>query len=306
MNRTLSALLIGLFWVGLFWLGVSNTFADVVHYKSGRKVEGKILEEYPDRIKIRAKMGGMEADLWIKMKEIKRIERGELKGDEFERRFKELAPDDLPGHQALFEWAKKKGLRKAMTRIKSGLPEVERLHKKKVNPRSWCRTCDAFGERKCPECTGTGKVGDECGRCEGKGKIKCRMCGHLNTPGAHRCKKCAGKGKYERFDPAKGKKKLTSCPKCRGKGTHPCPTCEGTVFQKCTTCKGEGGVHRTCPRCDGKPTEVCPGCTGKGIQPEPLTEEEYAKEQAALKKAAVEAEAEAKKKAAAKPKKKAG
>ncbi len=253
-------------------------WGDVILCKDGRRIEGVILEEKPDRIRVRVPLGKGEVTTWIPTADIESIERGALRADEFTARLEKLAPHDLAGHRALLEWAEKQGLADAVAALEKLLPTVERLHRIATHPKTWCRGCEASGKRSCPECKGKGTKSDPCERCRGEKTIRCRDCGHRKEPGVLHCSKCAGSGEVEHFDPAKGKKSMERCPTCRGKGTQVCPTCNGEKQRPCPACKGSGGTEKTCPRCSGVPEEVCGTCAGSGLQPTPVTDADLERE----------------------------
>lgn len=270
----------------------SGVAGDVIYRRDGRKVVGKITQEEESRVQIEIRQGELSARIWIPRKEIFRIDKGLTPDEEFQDRLGKLDPLDLEGHAALLEWAKQEKVRAGIELLERRIPKIQARRLKIDHPRTWCRHCDASGVEICGECEGEGKVLDPCDRCDGRGDEPCRTCANRET-GQLRCRRCGGEGKYERFDPRLGRKKLVECDDCRGSGVHDCPNCKGKQVVECPKCEGKKGLAITCKKCQGKPKKTCTVCSGTRVQPTPVTDEQLAAE----KKAAEEA---AKKEAAAK------
>ena len=291
------------------WFALSTLFlwavsipasADTILKKDGRELVGKIVTEEETRVEIEIQMGKMLAKIWVLRKEISSIERGNTPTEEFHKRLAALAPHDLVGHQALEAWAKNERLTDAERLVHSLIKRVELAALKHANPRTWCRTCGADGEATCVPCDGKGEHIDACKRCQGEGAIPCKVC-KGETGGKVRCRRCAGEGEYEKFDPARGRKVLEKCRDCGAKGELDCPLCHGKGHAECTECEGSKGEVSECEKCHGKPLHTCPTCEGKGIQPTPVTDEEFARERAAADHAAAAKGGDSKKDAEVKP-----
>lgn len=239
-------------------------WADILHLKDGRQLQGKILSETATEVKIEVQFGRSRAAMTIARKDIEKIERGALPDEEFRKRLEGLDPADLAGHQALIEWCKQKKLLDQAKLVQSRLPVIEIAARKKLNPEAWCRPCDALGKTVCSGCEGQGALSKPCQRCGGSGGLSCRTCA-LKEDGLLDCRRCGGAGTYERFDPTKGRKVKTRCGDCSGKGKIECPTCKGKRKAPCKDCKGKGGVPVPCEECAGKKKMTCKNCEGSGI-----------------------------------------
>ncbi|MCE9636305.1 MAG: DUF1570 domain-containing protein [Planctomycetes bacterium] len=79
--------------------------ADVVHLRGGRRLVGRV-EETPDSVRVSVDGG----TLTIPRSQVERIERGELPGDEFARRFASLGDDDVAAALDLAAFAEHAGL----------------------------------------------------------------------------------------------------------------------------------------------------------------------------------------------------
>ncbi len=261
MRRLVVLLLLSLLLPGFLW-------ADTIHLKDGRKLEGKILEETENEVKIEVQFGRSRAKMTVERKDIVRIELGALPDEEFRKRLEALDPADLEGHQALIEWCQEKKLLDQAKLVRARLSEVTLAAKKKANPKGWCRPCGANGKVECAACAGKGALEEPCQRCGGSGGLSCRTC-VLKEDGLLDCRRCGGAGSYERFDPTKGRKVKTRCGDCSGKGKIPCPTCNGKGKAPCKDCKGKGGAPVPCEGCQGKKKTNCKKCEGSGITVDP-------------------------------------
>lgn len=289
-RSTLSLLLM------LFLMSLSITaFADVITLKDGRRLEGKILESTEDRIRIEMVLGGASAEMWISRKDIASVEKGNTPQEEFAARLAALGKADLEAHRALIAWCREKGLSKEANLLSKRTGAVEIEARKVAHPARWCRLCAADGISDCASCQGKGEMGEVCSSCTGSGGAKCKTC--IGKEGSLlSCRRCAGNGKYEKFDPQKGRKVKVSCSDCRGKGKIICPTCNGKKQRACKTCSGKGQTFVPCGQCLGKKRLKCEGCSGSGLREKPLTPEELAKEALEKKDKPQEESAEAKEK----------
>ncbi|MEM7167391.1 MAG: hypothetical protein AAF581_18155 [Planctomycetota bacterium] len=263
----------------------STLSADTIWRRNGAKLVGKIVAEEEKRVQVEVQVGKGRTLVWINRSEIQRIERGLTPREEYEARLAKLQPHDLPGLEALIEWAQRKRLVSEVATLEKKKTDVVRLYRMHKHPRRWCRTCTSHGQVPCADCDGEGVLRDPCEACGESGEMRCKVCGHLDEGGVLRCRACAGAGKVERFNPAKGRKEKKRCDSCKGKGTHECPECGGKGHSRCSVCQGTKGVARDCPTCQKEPLRTCPTCTGSGLQPEPVTDAQWAREQEAKKEA---------------------
>lgn len=80
---------------------------DVVHYKGGRKAEGKIVAEDADAVTLETKFGRVR----IPRKEIEKVERGKTTVEQFRERFEALQrKPDVAGLAELARWCEERGL----------------------------------------------------------------------------------------------------------------------------------------------------------------------------------------------------
>lgn len=288
-TRAFAVLLLLLAWVVCLGTEVS---ADTIWRSNGTKLVGKIVQEEETRVQIEVKRGTLSYKIWVPRSEITLLQKGRTPLEELREREAQWKPEDLDGLRRLIDFAERKQLLGELERLKKLVPAAEQKQRKAKNPKRWCRSCNAVGEVVCEECVGTGQCLLPCERCEAGGTIQCTVCGHRDNPGKLRCRKCNGAGKYERFNPAKGRKEKTRCPDCKGKGTHECPQCDGKAQQKCPVCVGEKGTKEDCKVCNQAPVSTCNTCKGAGLQPTPVTDEQLAQERKAAAEAAKQKDAE--------------
>jgi len=84
--------------------------ADEVSLKSGEKIEGKIVEETDDYIRLEIEGKAGKGSRRINRSEIASIEKKKTPREEFTDRFLAISSDDAEGFYKLGVWAKKKGL----------------------------------------------------------------------------------------------------------------------------------------------------------------------------------------------------
>ena len=81
---------------------------DVIHLKTGGRIDGKIMEKTDQAVKIRTRAGVVSID----RNRIERIEYKALPVEDYHQELKKLADDDILGHYALGVWCKDNRLRK--------------------------------------------------------------------------------------------------------------------------------------------------------------------------------------------------
>ena len=80
---------------------------DVVHYKGGRKAEGKVVAEDADSVTLETKFGRIR----IPRKDIEKVERGKTTLEQFRERFEALQKKpDVAALAELARWCQEKGL----------------------------------------------------------------------------------------------------------------------------------------------------------------------------------------------------
>lgn len=91
----------------LILFAVAPVFADQVHLKNGRVLEGTIQEETKDSLVVKTTSG---ATATIPLANVKKIERGATAADDADTKLAALDPDDLMGHHELAQWCESKKL----------------------------------------------------------------------------------------------------------------------------------------------------------------------------------------------------
>jgi len=87
----------------------SGLRADIVHLKSGGRVEGRIVKQTPTQVHVRTKFGAV---LKLPRSQIERIERKRDVWDEYEKRRAKVKPTDAKGLFTLYEWCLENGLKR--------------------------------------------------------------------------------------------------------------------------------------------------------------------------------------------------
>jgi hypothetical protein len=195
--------------------------ADVVHLKSGSKVEGRITKSTPEAVTIETQT----AVLTYPRDVIDKIERGPSLLDVY--RGKVAAAKTVEDYQELLSWCEANRFDTA--EVKQKLRDAVATRRRAENPDSYCRECAAYGQVGCQKCRGGGS------------SLQDRGTGKASLP----CAKCGGQG-------------TETCTSCGGSGQAPCVRCNstGSVPAKCNVCNGTG-IDR-CPRCGGWGTFTCP------------------------------------------------
>jgi hypothetical protein len=99
--------------------------ADILHLKGGGKVEGDIISEDENVIRIKTRYGMQD----IPRNRVESITRSKSVRKEFEERRVALAADDAQGHFDLAVWAKKQSLRKEAQALYEKTIEIDPMHK---------------------------------------------------------------------------------------------------------------------------------------------------------------------------------
>lgn len=213
-------------WAGLLSLiAAVALWADVIHMKDGRNLQGEILSETDTEVKLKGKFGTLTLD----RAQIKSIERKEI--DETDLVLKELTRvlDDLskdkpfPALRNIRDWAKRFPKAKILgdpaaqkMALKSALSALRPTFDLKVESFDELREhLDKRVEHLCEACEAAGLV--TCAACKGKGGLICQTC---MGAGAQKCASCGGEGS-------------SPCATCKGATKIPCPTC--TVRQPMRT-----------------------------------------------------------------------
>lgn len=127
-----------------------------------------------------------------------------------------------------------------------------------------CGDCEGAGKVECQTCRGDKKV--VCPDCQGNGKVTCGGgvggvlsrgllgVGGCGGSGRIKCGNCRGSGKSD----AKG----TRCSKCAGHGDSQCTKCKGRGEVPCSTCGTRGEVP--CEPCGATGKIQCAPCGGMG------------------------------------------
>jgi tetratricopeptide (TPR) repeat protein len=104
-------------------LGASAVWADVVHLKDGRKLEGKVLEE-GDTVKVVTRMGTVS----FPKDQVVQIERVKTPADQYLEKVAAVDPKDAKAHWELAVWCKEKRLLKEMAEELNKVIEIEPDH----------------------------------------------------------------------------------------------------------------------------------------------------------------------------------
>jgi DnaJ-class molecular chaperone len=240
-----------------------TALADTIVLQDGTKVDGTIVEETKDYVKVKFRFG----ETTYSRKDIKEIIRSQSKEDIYKEKLGTMDKDSEQAHLELAKWCEENGMRDLAEKHRS---EARRVTVKKKLAEGYviCPDCNGDGQYACCGCEGKGSVKQMCKQCGGTGRIECPGCygkEKLICPG------CKGIGSIAVLVPRYGwEEKTDICPSCGGSG---CSRCNGTGvivrrvsvqvgwdtgIKKCDTCSGSGVVK--CTRCEGKGTLLCPMC----------------------------------------------
>ncbi len=96
-------------------------FADIVHTKDGRHLEGEIVEETEDYVKLKMKFG----TITIERDNIKEIEKGASKEEDFKKRFAEIDKSDVRALFKLADWCREQNLAKHREEVLNAILKVD-------------------------------------------------------------------------------------------------------------------------------------------------------------------------------------
>jgi hypothetical protein len=119
-----------------------GAFADILHLKDGRRIEGQVVEETTKVVRIKTRLGELE----FKPSEVESIERGKTKSQEFDERWaRAVTGDDF---FELGKWAEKKRLRKE---TRKAMKQAVRIDPKHAGANSWLGLVEYRGDWMTPE-----------------------------------------------------------------------------------------------------------------------------------------------------------
>ena len=152
--------------------------ADIIKLKSGETVEGEILEEGEDSIKVKIKVGSIKMVTTYKRSDIASIVRKvnpEVRAAEIVARISKTDPESY--RKAIGE-LKELGVPAVLKKVEKESAALEHKLWKERNKERLCPRCHGDKRVKCLECNGAGKVTKTilCEACKGLGKVTCRRC----------------------------------------------------------------------------------------------------------------------------------
>ena len=245
-------------------------YADTVELKKGAKIEGQIIEETDEFVKIELSSGGYMKVKKSKVNAITKLSAEEKQKiiEELQKK-KEVVKKNRQERLEFIRWCKKHSIPEGHKKAQALKRFSER--RKKEYPEEYCKVCDAIGKIVCKECHGIGKLITICKRCD-KGMVQCKRCGGT---GKETCYDCGGAGTL-----------ILKCRSCNGSGLVQCESCSGTGQVRCKTCNGHGTVveyedeayydqygallyrkkrvEKTCQSCKGRGGFDCKACKGQG------------------------------------------
>ncbi len=132
-----------------------------------------------------------------------------------------------------------------------------------------CGTCSGAGARTCTRCGGKGGAVVNCGQCQATGKLGCSACAGL---GATACRTCAGSGQVTQWRMQWDHQLrrfvnvpiTVGCGACGSQGSFTCKPCAGNGRLLCPKCGGDGAYAVACSKCSGRGGDRCAACAGKG------------------------------------------
>ncbi len=142
MDRTRTQLFCGLIAVLVLAAGAR---ADVIHLKSGGRVEGEIIEREDGRVRIRTAGRGIVTT--IDESEIEWIDQRPTARQVYERMAGTLDPDDADGHFALGTWCRRHSLRSEMQELFRQAIEIDPDHEQARAELGYVRTEEGWMTR---------------------------------------------------------------------------------------------------------------------------------------------------------------
>ena len=264
----------------LLFVSLPPARADIVQTKDGRFLEGQIVSETPEEVRIKVKLG----TITIKRDNVLKITHKEV--DQFDDILKELqaALDEYHKGKPFTAQTRLKALRErypkssfykdakkqeeafahlALEGLSIGGKPIASLEDLlfafELYTKNLCPDCEGAGQIKCATCKGKG--GAPCPECEGQGSKKCELC---HGAGKTECPQCRGK-MLVGYPP----KNCLRCPDSRGSpcGKIQCPQCVGRGAHPCSGGCKDGVLEGQCPDCLGKKLKKCSSCAGTGKRP---------------------------------------
>jgi|GEM_PF-3175032 len=236
--------------------------ADIVHFKDGGTMEGKVTKQTEEEVVIKTR----SATMTVPMSLIERIEKKKPLAEVYQEKL--AAAKTVEDFQALLRWCEENS--QDTKEVRAKLRDAVAARRRAQHPTTYCKACQAYGDVTCENCRGTGVVAKPCDACEGKGNTVCDLCG---GSGRVACTRCDSSGKL-----------TVRCPACKGTGIGKCSRCGGTGRIKCPDHVRRLGPNReyvvcpncgnagppgwvTCPQCHNRydlRTFTCPKCSGLG------------------------------------------
>jgi len=261
MNKLLLSSIVAL--VGAVFIQVDARCSEevTVTYADGKSDKGELIDQTPDKIILRVKVGGNRMDLPLSWSRIQSVSNG------------------LTQETALNKWKEQH----------AGKLCAECNGDRKIA----CKRCGGLGV--------LARALIVCTACKGAGTAPCpaKDCDKGQVPCTEKCLKLSEgqwvKGKedllWRRFTYKGGWVEYSQrhlgdiiemkdgvptdvgkCPLCHGTMKLACKICSGTGTAPCALCKGAKqipapGAEKKCPDCKGAKAVQCPTCKGTGLKP---------------------------------------
>lgn len=262
-------------------LAAAPAWGDILILKDGTRMEGTIVKETTDSVKIEITSGGQKAILTIPKKDVKEIKKVPIDYSKvlppreyYEKRIKEIAEDDAKGYFELGVFAFEKGLyREAGTCLERAktLDETYRgrakdyLYKIRVYRDRECKV--AFEQALQVLAGGRILVAREEFEKFREAFDDCELATDKVVQGKLIKEKYPDLAEIygtdlETIVKAVAERAEKVCRECQGKKTIGCPDCGGTGDAACNLC--EGGKTIPCEDCGGNAEVKCTVCKGYG------------------------------------------
>lgn len=140
------------FWMVLFAILAlpACLYADVIHTRDGRHLEGEIIEETTEYVKLKMKFGTVTVD----RQHIRSIERGGSKEEDFKKRYEKVDRNDTEELFKLAEWCSENGVEKGREQALNRILEIDPGNVRAMKALGYWRDEDGFwhkpGERPTP------------------------------------------------------------------------------------------------------------------------------------------------------------